>query len=134
MVETTFKKSKNLSDQASSFGMSSNGDAETQAQSSSAADDASFKAAMEAFMNYKPAYSAEQFEKKVCAEIADIKEKYEQAEITLQSAMETNQKTLETCEAGLDKIDSRYHKDTKMLNKAFHKIGHALAQEMTRDY
>ena len=88
---------------------------------------------MEAFISYKPAYSAQEFEKKVCAELADIKDKYEQAEITLLSAIETNQKTLHICEEGLSKIETRHHKDTEMLNKAFSKIGHALAQEMTMD-
>ena len=57
------KNNRNMNKVAQSYDtldMSNNSDAQTM-EHTSAADEKSFRAQMEDFMNYKPAYSAEEF-------------------------------------------------------------------------
>ena len=128
-MELLILKKQTESDRKALSSSSDLADAETQ-DCSSAADEEDFRAKMEAFLNYEPAYTAQEFEDKVCAELAQIQRKYAEAETKLEDAIKVTEKTIRTCKNGINKIDRQHRIDTEMLNSAFCKIGLAVAQEV----
>ena len=74
-------------------------------------------------MNYKPAYTADEFKDKVCSKLENIYQSYEESAQRYDKAIETTQKTIRTCNEGINKADRHLRLHAKVLNRGLQAIG-----------
>ena len=71
------------------------------------------------FLNYKPKFSAQEFQERVCGKLDQIYQSYEESAQRYEAVIKNNQKTIRTCNEGNAKADRQKRIDTRNLNEGF---------------
>ena len=91
------------------------------------------KAKLEFFMNYKPAYTAAEFEEKVCGSLNRIYNSYEESAQRYEKAIKTTEQTIRTAQHGINKSNREMRIHARNLNDGLRKIGAAIVFGQTTE-
>ena len=99
-------------------------------RSGSTASETQLSEQIEAFLAYEPKYTAEQFDKQVCAQLKQIKETYDESEERILAAIEMTEDTMKVCDKTNKLIEKTKNSHEQILNSAFFRIGRAIATDV----